>query len=151
MSRAKLSVVSARIFRAWGDSREELELLARSLGWTLEELETAAAWHGVSPRWLYDRGLGHIPRETLDGERSQLGRVVADVLETWAAFETDAISEAVGIWPDPFPALSLVVSRNGWTFAEIDSALEARGVSKKWIHFSGLGQICDRGVEALNS
>lgn len=75
--------------------------------------------------------------------RSELGTAVGAVLKAWGELENDPMSDAVGIHPDPTPTLRRIASEHGWTLEELAEATSSRGVSPKWVYFSGLGALSE--------
>lgn len=74
----------------------------------------------------------------MSANRSQLGAVLGAILAAWTALDSDPISEAVGIFPDPRPALERLAQSHGWTLAEVVEEAEAR-TSPRWAYMAGLG------------
>lgn len=72
--------------------------------------------------------------------RSQLGAVLGAILSAWTALDSDPISEAVGIFPDPLPTLERLAERHGWTLAEVVDEAERR-TSARWAYMAGLGAL----------
>lgn len=70
--------------------------------------------------------------------RSQLGAVLGALLSAWTSLESDPISEAVGIFPDPRPALERLAQSHGWTLEEVADEAERR-TSARWAYMAGLG------------
>lgn len=69
---------------------------------------------------------------------SPLGLVVGALLRAHGELENDAISESYGVHPPLDGALRHVAASHGWTLRGIEEELERRGVSARWMHFSGL-------------
>lgn len=72
--------------------------------------------------------------------RSALGTVLGAVLSAWTALDSDPISEAVGIHPDPRPSLERLAQRHGWTLEEVVDEAERR-TSPRWAYMAGLGAL----------
>lgn len=71
-------------------------------------------------------------------QRAQLGAVLGLILSAWTSLDSDPISEAVGIYPDPRPALEGLAQRHGWTLEEVVAEAERR-TSPRWAYMAGLG------------
>lgn len=90
-------------------------------------------------RWSLGEGDYLLP--AAEAPRSPLGVAVGAVLKAWGELEADPMSEAVGFYPDSRPELVRIAEAHGWTLEELAEATAARGVSAKWIYFSGLGAL----------
>lgn len=75
--------------------------------------------------------------------RLQLGTMVGQMIRTWTDLENDAISQEAGINPDPMPQIIEGMEAAGWTYAQVEQELLRRGISARYIYFSGLGMVID--------
>ena len=64
-------------------------------------------------------------------KRESLGKVLALVLRALHDLENDPMSAAVGIYPDPLPALRRIAGEHGWSLDELATATERRVGPKK--------------------
>lgn len=79
--------------------------------------------------------------------REELGAVVARVLAVIDGYASDPMSQAYGYYADPIPEAARVAASMGWTLEAIDTELDARGISPKYIAMSGMSAVLSTTTE----